>query len=179
MSSEMEVKYQLYGDLAAQLFHKVFHKAASEGKVLRMVDKYFETYRGALRIRTTDDGVSITFKGKPEMDENGVKTRQELEFPISHNQEDFRALFEALGMRQTVTVTKTRYSLLLAGMEFSYDWIDELGKAYLEIEAKEAMTPEDFKERVQVTTDTWGLPLIPEKKSYEELVRDKVHYGIG
>lgn len=99
----------------------------------------------ALRVRTTNESVCVTFKG-PRLD-SGVKMREELELPLADDPEAEKtalAILDRLGFQLVACVKKQRDVFRLLQdpwiVEISLDDVDRLG-SFAEIE----LVAEDFQ----------------------------------
>jgi adenylate cyclase class 2 len=141
---EVELKFPIADadDVTLQLLAR----GAKPAGVVRQSDLYFqhpsrdfrETHE-ALRLRRTDDGVRITYKG-PIIDSR-TKMRREIELPVGRDAGDFDQLCELLtilGFEPVRGVAKIRalYDLTWEGrnLELAVDAVDGLG-TFLEIES--------------------------------------------
>lgn len=84
----------------------------------------------ALRIRSTDNDVFITYKG-PKID-NKSKTRKEIEMKIEDSKK-CEGIFEEIGFRKVRTVRKNRQYYTYENFEISLDDVEGL-EPYMEIE---------------------------------------------
>jgi adenylate cyclase class 2 len=141
---EVELKFPIAD--ADEITLELLARGATRGGVVRQSDLYFqhpsrdfrETHE-ALRLRRTDDGVKITYKG-PIIDSQ-TKTRREIELPVGRDAGDFDQLCELLkilGFEPVRGVAKVRaiYDLTWEGrnLELAVDSVDGLG-TFLEIES--------------------------------------------
>src|SRR3984957_11399329 len=133
---EVELKFPIADadDMTLQLLAR----GARPGSVVRQSDLYFQhpcrdfrQTHEALRLRKTDDGVRITYKG-PIIDSR-TKMRREIEFPIgdpSHDFDHVRELLTVLGFEPVRGVDKTRavYELNYEGrdLELAVDAVEGL-----------------------------------------------------
>jgi adenylate cyclase class 2 len=141
---EVELKFPIADadDMTLQLLAR----GAQPAGVVRQSDLYFqhpcrdfrETHE-ALRLRRTDDGVRITYKG-PIIDSQ-TKTRREIELPVGRDVGDFDQLCELLKILgfepvRGVAKVRARYDLTCEGRELerAVDAVDGLG-TFLEIES--------------------------------------------
>ena len=86
----------------------------------------------ALRIRTTDNGTFITYKG-PKLNEK-AKTRKEVEMTIE-NSEKAKDIFTEIGFREVRTVRKNRQYYTYENFIISLDDVEGLSP-YMEIEVE-------------------------------------------
>lgn len=141
---EVELKFPIADadDMTLQLLAR----GARPAGVVRQSDLYFqhpsrdfrETHE-ALRLRRTDAGVRITYKG-PIIDSQ-TKTRREIELPVGRDVGDFDQLCELLKILgfepvRGVAKVRARYDLTCEGreLELAVDAVDGLG-TFLEIES--------------------------------------------
>lgn len=142
---EVELKYALENEQAFR-DHLVSLGATSEGDPQRHQDTYFEhpchDFREtteALRVRVTNQGTFVTYKGPKQPGK--TKVREEQEWPLHATDTDggkMTALFLALGFRPAATVRKSRetYKLEFHGepVAVTIDQVDQLGW-FTELEA--------------------------------------------
>jgi len=86
----------------------------------------------ALRIRTTAEGSSLTYKG-PRLGLTGVKAREEIIVPIGSG-DAMAKLLERLGFTRTTAVEKDRVTYRVEGTYVALDEVKGLG-SFVEIEA--------------------------------------------
>jgi len=182
MQLEIEQKYPL-ADSAA-LLAKLQQLGADSHGASSQADTYynhpardFATTDEALRIRRTDAGCFVTYKG-PKLDAE-TKTRREIELPLtqcddSHGQ-DWPELLAALGFREVATVSKTRDSYTVSRGEFvveiCIDRVDRVGDfAEIEIVAHEPELESAKRVIAQLEVEL-GLTQ-PERRSYLEMLLD-------
>jgi adenylate cyclase class 2 len=84
----------------------------------------------ALRVRTTNNGIFITYKG-PKLNDK-AKTRKEVEMTIE-NSEKATDIFTEIGFREVRTVRKNRQYYTYENFEISLDDVEGLNP-YMEIE---------------------------------------------
>jgi adenylate cyclase class 2 len=134
----------------------------------------FRQTHEALRLRKTDDGLRITYKG-PIIDAR-TKMRRELELPVGGGPSDFdqfRELLTILGFEPVRGVVKTRaiYDLMWEGrqLELAVDAVDGLG-TFLEIESMAHDSDRDAaRDAILQLAEKLGLKN-PEKRSYLQLL---------
>ncbi len=86
----------------------------------------------ALRLRVTDGGIRLTYKGPRKM-RDGVKERVELEAPVG---EGVTGILEALGFREALRVTKERVYYTRDGYTVTLDRVEGLG-CFVEVEGSD------------------------------------------
>ncbi|HEX2474307.1 MAG TPA: class IV adenylate cyclase [Lacipirellulaceae bacterium] len=135
----------------------------------------------ALRIRTTDEGAFVTYKG-PKLD-TMTKTRRELELPLHAEDTDgtkFAELLAALGFRTVATVRKQRrqFHIDFKGhrVEGALDDVERVG-TFVELEL--AASDENLDIAKQIVRElAEELRLGPsERRSYLELLLEKTTNG--
>lgn len=104
----------------------------------------------AFRLRITDDGMWLTYKGPKRGD--GVKVRVEEEVQV---QEDPRPLLEHLGFRPAAVLRKVRESWHMESITVTIDSIDGLG-TFAEVEV---LADDEAKATEIVETTLKGLGL--------------------
>lgn len=139
MQLEIEQKFRV--QRADELLVRIEKLASEELAPQEQRDTYynhpsrdFRTTDEALRIRRTNDGAVVTYKGPKQ--KTVVKTRQEIELPLAQP-ESWPALLEALGFREVATVSKHRRRFKVVDrafeVELALDTVDEVGQ-FAEIE---------------------------------------------
>lgn len=122
----------------------------------------------ALRIRTTNNNIFITYKG-PKIDEKS-KTRKEVEMNIE-SAEKAKDIFEEIGFRQARTVRKNRQYYTYKNFEISLDDVEGLNP-YMEIEVS-LDEDEDYSEaqsKIFELFEKLGITEGFERTSYMELL---------
>ena len=182
---EVELKFPIADadDMTLQLLAR----GAQAGGVVRQSDLYFQhpcrdfrQTHEALRLRKTDDGLRITYKG-PIIDSR-AKMRRELELPVGRDAGDFdqfRELLTILGFEPVRGVEKTRavYDLMWEGrhLELAVDAVDGLG-TFLEIESMAHDSDRDAaRDAILRLAENLGLKN-PERRSYLQLL---IHQASG
>lgn len=180
---EVELKYPL--DDALRLTETLRGLGADFDEPLRQTDRYyahpcrdFAVTDEALRLRSTGDGVVITWKG-PRIG-GASKTRREIELPLGlpaappeATLGEWDELLRALGFRPVREVTKERLPGVLpwqgGAVAVSIDRVPDLG-SFLEIEvlAGESGVAE-AEARLRALAETLGCRT-PERRSYLELI---------
>jgi adenylate cyclase class 2 len=176
---EVELKFPIAD--ADEMTLQLLARGANPAGVVRQSDLYFrhpcrdfrET-REALRLRKTDEGVRITYKG-PILDSR-TKMRREIELPIgdpSHDFDHVRELLAVLGFEPVRGVDKTRavYELSYEGrhLELAVDAVEGLGN-YLEIESLANDGDRDAaRDAILKLAQNLGLQN-PEQSSYLQLL---------
>lgn len=94
----------------------------------------------ALRIRSTEEGTSLTYKG-PRVGLGGVKAREEIIVPVSSGQA-MEGILERLGFTRTAVVEKTREAFRVEGALVTLDEVRDLG-SFVEIEAPSGLGEAD------------------------------------
>lgn len=185
MQLEIEQKYPL-ADSAA-LLATLKQLGAERQGVVTQADTYynhpsrdFAATDEALRIRRTDAGSFVTYKG-PKLDAE-TKTRREIELPLTQCDDspgqdspgqDWPELFAALGFRKVATVSKTRESYTVGRGEFvveiCIDRVDRVGDfAELEIVADEERL--EAAKRVLAELEAALNLAQPQRRSYLEML---------
>jgi adenylate cyclase class 2 len=90
----------------------------------------------ALRIRSTEGGTSLTYKG-PKLGMTGVKAREEIVVPVGSG-EALEVILLRLGFTRTAVVEKTRETYRVEGTFVALDEVKGLG-SFVEIEAPPGM----------------------------------------
>jgi adenylate cyclase, class 2 len=176
---EVELKFPIAD--ADEMTLQLLARGARRGGVVRQSDLYFQhpcrdfrQTHEALRLRKTDDGLRITYKG-PIIDSR-TKMRRELELPVGREPGDFnqfRELLTILGFEPVRGVEKTRavYDLMWEGrqLELAVDAVDGLG-TFLEIESMAHDSDRDAaRDAILQLAEKLGLKN-PEKRSYLQLL---------
>jgi adenylate cyclase class 2 len=176
---EVELKFPIAD--ADEMTLQLLARGARLAGVVRQSDLYFRhpcrdfrRTHEALRLRKTDDGVRITYKG-PIVDSR-TKMRREIELPIGDPTHDFdrvRELLTILGFEPVRGVDKTRavYELSYEGrkLELAVDAVEGLGN-YLEIESLANEGDRDAaRDAILKLAENLGLQN-PERSSYLQLL---------
>jgi adenylate cyclase class 2 len=185
---EVELKFPIAD--AEEMTLQLLARGASPAGVVRQSDLYFqhpsrdfrETHE-ALRLRRTDDGVRITYKG-PIVD-SATKMRREIELPVGRDVGDFDQLCELLTLLgfapvRGVAKVRARYDLTWEGrdLELAVDAVDGLG-SFLEIESMAHDHDRDAARDVILRlADKLGLKNA-ERRSYLQLLIQKEADGSG
>jgi adenylate cyclase class 2 len=90
----------------------------------------------ALRIRSTEEGTSLTYKG-PKLGLGGVKAREEIIVPVGPGG-GMEEILLRLGFTRTAVVEKTRETYRVEGTFVALDEVRGLG-SFIEIEAPAGM----------------------------------------
>ena len=122
----------------------------------------------ALRVRTTDNNIFITYKG-PKIDKHS-KTRKEVEMNIE-SAEKARDIFEEIGFTPTRTVRKNRQYYTYENFEISLDDVEGLDP-YMEIEISLEDNEDHSKaqEKIFELFEKLGITEGFERTSYMELL---------
>lgn len=124
----------------------------------------------ALRIRTTDNDIFITYKG-PKLNKD-AKTRKEVEMSIE-SAEKARDIFTEIGFRPVRTVRKNRQYYTYENFEISLDDIEGL-PPYMEIEIAldDGSDYGEAQERIFELFEKIGITDGFERTSYMELLEN-------
>lgn len=132
---EVEVKAKI--DSFGEMEEKLSQIGAAKGKKEFQEDIYFASpivdfaqTDEALRIRTTDNDIFITYKG-PKLNSK-AKTRKEVEMGIE-SAAKAKDIFTEIGFREVRTVRKNRQYYTYENFEISLDDVEGL-RPYMEIE---------------------------------------------
>lgn len=178
MQFEIEQKFSI--DDTAGLFDRLSERGPEHLGVAHQHDTYynhpardFRATGEAFRIRRTDDGAFITYKG-PKLDV-AVKTRPEIELPLS-DPAAWQQLLVTLGFQEVATVSKRRNRYRLSRppfeVEIALDQVQHLGRfAEVEIIADESQADE-ARRVVTTLADELGLDN-PEPRSYLRMLLEK------
>jgi adenylate cyclase class 2 len=191
---EVELKFPIAD--ADEMTLQLLARGARRGDVVPQSDLYFQhpsrdfrQTHEALRLRKTDDGLRITYKG-PIIDSR-TKMRRELELPVGGGPSDFdqsRELLTILGFQPVRSVDKIRavYDLMWEGrhLELAVDAVDGLG-TFLEIESMAQNSDRDAaRDAILRLAENLGLSN-PERRSYLQLLmqqasgEDSIEKGPG
>ncbi len=176
---EVELKFPIAD--ADEMTLQLLARGAHRGGVVKQSDLYFQhpcrdfrQTHEALRLRKTDDGLRITYKG-PIIDAR-TKMRRELELPVGRDTSEFdqfRELLTVLGFEPVRGVEKTRavYDLMWEGrpLELAVDAVEGLG-TFLEIESMAHDSDRDAaRDAILRLAENLGLKN-PERHSYLQLL---------
>jgi adenylate cyclase class 2 len=175
---EVEQKYRV-ADLAS-IRERLMALGATLGEPFEQADRYlnhpsrdFRLTDEALRLRQSGEAMFVTYKG-PRIDLT-TKTRQEIELPLPFGPAtiaDFTQLFEALGFRRVITVSKRRQPAELSwqghAVQVALDDVAGVGTfVELEVVSDEAGLA-GAKQAIQGLGSRLGLDQV-ERRSYLEL----------
>lgn len=184
MSFEVESKYALSD--AAKFLAQAKEQGIDWGPPIRQVDRYlrhpsrdFAQTGEALRLRRSGDEVFVTYKGPRRS--HAVKTRREIELPLTSERDQFETyaeLLAILGFEPVAEVAKTRRKAKLgegdAAVELCLDQVDRLGD-FVEIEAiADEGQIADAQELVADWAAKFGLG-DPEPRSYLRMLLESRH----
>jgi adenylate cyclase class 2 len=118
----------------------------------------------ALRLRKTDGGIILTYKGR-KLDDI-TKTREEVSAGVE-NYDAAKEILERLGFREVAVVKKRRQKYRLGEYVVELDEVEGLG-AFIEVEKRtENYTPQELLEFIA----SLGIPVEAiERRSYLELL---------
>ena len=122
----------------------------------------------ALRIRTTDNDVFITYKG-PKLNRD-AKTRKEVEMTIE-SADKAKDIFEEIGFKPARTVRKNRQYYTFEDFEISLDDVEGL-EPYMEIEVSlnDGADYSEAQEKIFQLFEKLGITEGFERTSYMELL---------
>lgn len=162
MTLEVELKAQCPGARG-----KVESLGASYVSSEKQTDTYFHHPKRdfkktdeALRIREADGSLKLTYKGPKQ--KSDLKTREEIEFPVSA---DASALLQRLGFTPAFQIKKKRHTYKLNGLTLCCDDVEGLGE-YLEVESN---SPSDH-DKITDLSRRLGLSDKTTTKSYSQLL---------
>nr|MDO8079118.1 class IV adenylate cyclase [Candidatus Freyarchaeota archaeon] len=176
---EVEIKCPINDseEIAEKLIRKVnakFVKTVSQKDFyLQHPSRNFEETDEAIRIRDSDEGTQLTYKG-PKIDALS-KTREELCVYVD-NFETILKIFERIGFLPIAKVVKSRIIFHIEGSIIaSVDKVQDLGNFIeLESEAKDYTQVEAKREELFSILDKLGLSREnTERKSYLELIMSR------
>ena len=124
----------------------------------------------ALRIRTTDNDIFITYKG-PKLNSE-AKTRKEVEMSIE-SAEKARDIFEEIGFKPARTVRKSRQYYTYENFEISLDDVEGL-PPYMEIEValEDNSNYDEAQSEIFKLFEKLGISDGFERTSYMELLEN-------
>jgi adenylate cyclase, class 2 len=145
-----------------------------EGGVVTERDLYFNSPARdfgetdeALRIRSTDGGTTLTYKG-PKAGLAGIKAREELIAPVA-SAEPLGEILLRLGFRKTALVVKERETYRVRGTWVALDEVRGLGP-FVEIEAPAGLGEEEAVALIRRVRQELGIAGEETTLSYLELV---------
>lgn len=177
---EAEVKLALDRAAAARLRARLADLGATPCGRHHQVDVYFShpvrdfaATDEALRLRSDDDELRITYKGK-KLDPP-LKTREEIEFALGSDVATATRLLERLGFRPVARVEKERHEFRLPGepaVIVSLDQVVDLG-SFCEVETA-AESAAEGRAVIDRALTSLGLERLPPiSRSYLELLLAK------
>ena len=124
----------------------------------------------ALRIRTTNNNIFITYKG-PKLNSE-AKTRKEVEMSIE-SAEKAKDIFEEVGFKEARTVRKNRQYYTYENFEISLDDVEGL-EPYMEIEIalEDGSYYDDAQKKIFELFEKLGVTDGFERTSYMELLEN-------
>lgn len=157
---------------------ELLRNGARRVRVLRQTDTYyahpvrdFAKTDEALRIRRDEGGPVVTYKG-PKVDPQ-TKTREEVEVGIG-DANGMALIFEKLGFRAAVQVTKVRTEYEYKGAVVALDRVEGLG-SFVELETK-GQDANQGRRHLQALMKELGVEG-NERRSYLELLLKKGGMG--
>jgi adenylate cyclase class 2 len=124
----------------------------------------------ALRVRYTDSGCIVTYKG-PKTRIGSAKAREEFNVCVSSG-EIFESILSRTGFRRAAAVSKCREVYELDGATIVLDAVDDLG-TFIEIEILTESEEEDAARRIGVLAKELGVDGPPLYTSYLEMLLSK------
>lgn len=170
---EVESKFRSPGN---EKVDKVLtHLGAKKIASIQMEDVYFAhpskdfgKTDEALRLRKSDGGAELTYKG-PRMHSESAKAREEITLKVD-NPLSAQRIIERLGFNEFCVIRKKRDSYLLDKLRVDVDDVDGLGE-YVELEVL-TESPERAEQLLELARKELGLDK-PEKLTYLELMLQK------
>ena len=167
---EVESKFKSPGNEKVE--KALAHLGAKKIGIVDMEDVYFAhpsrdfgKSDEALRLRKTDGGAELTYKG-PRMHSESAKAREEVTLKTD-NPLTAQRIIERLGFKEFCIVRKRRSSYLLDKLRVDVDNVDGLGE-YVELEVL-TESPERAEQLVELARKELGLDKL-EKRTYLELL---------
>ncbi len=121
----------------------------------------------ALRIRTTGEGTSLTYKG-PKQGLGGIKAREEIIAGVGPGGA-MEEILERLGFTRTATVEKARETYPVEGASVALDEVKGLG-SFVEIEAPRGMGAREAVELIARVRGILGVEGEETTLSYLEMI---------
>jgi len=127
----------------------------------------------ALRVRYSDNGVTITYKGPRLAVSDKMKVREEIEAKIEKG--DIKAILESLGFKEIAVIKKRRTYIEVEDFLVTFDEVEEL-VCFIEIESTGHLDPlflasVVFDRDYKPLKETY-LELYLKKKKAEELFKE-------
>lgn len=133
-------------------------------------DRDFARTDEALRVRYTEEGALVTYKG-PKQPAGGIKAREEINLAVADG-ERFEAILRRLGYRQARAVRKRREEWLWHGAHIALDSVEGLGD-FVEIELETGVGMENAAEWIDKIEKELGIAGPRITASYLELLELK------
>ena len=130
-------------------------------------DRDFGKTDEALRIRVTETGTTLTYKG-PKIGRNDVKAREEIIVSVDRG-DAMSGLLEHLGFQRTAEVVKVRENYVVEGTFVALDEVQGLGP-FVEIEAPPGLSGEEAVALISRVRETLGLAGGETILSYLEMI---------
>jgi adenylate cyclase class 2 len=121
----------------------------------------------ALRIRLSEEGTSLTYKG-PRLGLAGIKAREEIVVPVGSG-EALSEILLRLGFTRTAMVEKTRESYRVEGTSVALDEVKGLG-SFVEIEAPPGLRGDEAAALIGRAREFLGIRGEETTLSYLELI---------
>lgn len=121
----------------------------------------------ALRVRYTDKGALLTYKGA-KIKKLGLKAREELNTGLESG-EVFEQVLDRLGFKKTAEVNKWRENYRLGEAAFALDLVEHLG-TFVEIEIMTDSDGETTTKKIETLAKEFGISGEPILASYLELL---------
>jgi adenylate cyclase class 2 len=133
----LEIEVKAPADDLARVAEMLRRMGASGPKVEHQIDAYyahpsrdFGSTDEALRLRRTDDGAVLTYKG-PKVDKD-TKTREEIETPVP-DPDAVAQILQRVGFTTVIEVRKERHEYILEDTVVALDRVHGLGD-FVEVE---------------------------------------------
>jgi adenylate cyclase class 2 len=137
-------------------------------------DRDFAVTDEALRLRYTEEGCVLTYKG-PKIRDYRVKAREELNTGVESGKV-VETMLIRLGFTRVAEVEKWREYFDYRGASVSLDEVKDLG-TFIEIEAPPGNTNDKPEKFVREIAEELGIEGEPILASYLELLREKNGYS--
>lgn len=163
------------------LLEQISYKKPRIGKQVIEEDHYFahpcrdfSITDEALRIRYSEDSITLTYKGPRIEAGDPFKIREEIEVKIDGN--DIKSLLESLGFKEVAVIRKRRTYIEVEDFLVTFDEVEDLG-CFVEIESTGHADPAFladlmFEGRNYTPLKDSYLELYLKKKKAEELFKD-------
>ncbi len=178
---EVEMKIPVDCSKFEYLLEQISYKKPRIGRQVVEEDHYFahpcrdfSITDEVLRVRYSDNGITLTYKGPRIEVGDAFKTREEIEVKLKEG--DIKSLLEKLGFKEIAVIRKRRTYIEVEDFIVTFDDVEDLG-CFVEIESTGQPDPTFladlmFERREYTPIKETYLELYLKKKKAEEIFKD-------